>query len=164
MASRASGVFARVDGVVGERVVRIEARAAGVLGDQGVHDREHDFAADALIGVDVEQAGSAVAIGLGEAAPVVEVGDGHVVDRAGHAAAGFIGEHRDIDDLGDLLAEHSGEVARGTELVGFDETLAELALLFVEEEVAPDELAQHGRGELRRAIEAARLGGMLTTW
>ena len=128
-------------------------RAAGVLRAEGVHDGEDDFRAKAGIGVEIGD-GLCATFGMGEAAPVVHVGHGHVVERAGHAAAAFVGEHGDVDDLGDLAADDAGEVARRTDLIGGGDAFAVALAGIAEKEVAPDEFAERGGGDRRFAIVA----------
>ena len=95
-----------------------------------------------------------VALGLDEATPVIEIGHRHVVNRASHAAAGFIGKHGHVDDLGDAFAEHVGEKARRTELVRFAEAFAEFPLLLLKKRIAPNQFAQDRRGKLRGPVVA----------
>ena len=80
-----------------------------------------------------------------EAAPVVDIGNGDVVETAGDAVAHVVAQDRQVDDLGHFVRDDFRKMTDAARVLGFTEQrhLAAAAEIF---KVAPDQVAEKRRG------------------
>ena len=82
------------------RELGVKARAARVLGDEGVEDMNDDLAADQIVAQNFADGGIAVSRIALKAPVVVDAGQGQAAQTAVDADIRIVGQDRDVDDLG----------------------------------------------------------------
>ncbi len=101
-----------------QRVVRLRLRTSSILRDETVHQIEHHLLCDQWIAVNFRDALRAEAGALREAAPVVDVWDGHVVKTTGDAVGFTAAHHRNVDNFCDLGGKDARKMTQAARVLG----------------------------------------------
>jgi hypothetical protein len=89
------------------------------LRDERVQHVEHDLRRNVFVSVKRSNRLRVRGIEQQKAPPIIDVRHGHVVERAGDPAAGFLRQDRHVDHLGHVASKDRRKMTRGTELIGF---------------------------------------------